>query len=224
MLKKRLKQVSDIVEEKSLIDIGSDHGYLLIDLVDKKRIIRGLAVEITDGPLDNVITNVKNNRLEDKINSLKSDGLLQIESEIADRFEAISICGMGGNLIVKIIADSIDKIEGKTLYLQPNNSEPFLRLQLQNLGYKIIEEYIIEDNGIYYEIIKAIPGSEVLNKDQVYFGPYILMNKSLNFINKYNEKYNHLITINEELSQKNIKNQRIIDEINMIREAIYETI
>lgn len=224
MLKKRLKQVSDIVEEKSLIDIGSDHGYLLIDLVEKKRIIKGLAVEITEGPLDNVITNVKNNRLEDKIISLKSDGLLQIENEISDQFEAISICGMGGNLISKIIADSIDKIKGKVLYLQPNNSEPFLRLQLQNLGYKIIEEYIIEDNGIYYEIIKAIPGSEVLSKKQIYFGPYNLTHKTLNFINKYKEKYNHLIKINEELIEKNIKNQRIIDEVNMIREAIYETI
>ncbi|WOO87489.1 tRNA (adenine(22)-N(1))-methyltransferase TrmK [Mollicutes bacterium LVI A0039] len=224
MLKERLKQVGNLVQEDSLIDIGTDHGYLIIDLLKKQAINSAMAVEITTGPLTNVETNVKNNRLTSKVECVLSDGLKRVSSESASNYQAISICGMGGALIAKIITDSLDKCQDKTLYLQPNNGEPILRERLVELGFTITDELVIVDNDIFYEIIKAIPGQSNLSAEELYFGPINLQQRTATFVAKHQEHYNHLMKINAQLLENNKENQKIINELALIKGVLSEII
>lgn len=223
MLKNRLKQVAVLVEEETLIDIGTDHGYLIIDLLNSHKIKRALAVEIATGPLENVKTNVANYRLQAKVKCLQSDGLKDIPKDITSNYAGVSICGMGGTLIAKIITDSIDKISGKSLYLQANNGEYGLRKVLVENGYTICFETICVDNGIYYEIIKAVPKPSKLSDKELYFGPHNLSQKTANFRSKHTARLNHLIDLNKQLMDKQIENQKIIAEIKILKEVLYET-
>ncbi len=224
MLKERLKQVGNLITEDSLIDIGTDHGYLIIDLLKKDVIKTAMAVEITKGPLDNVTTNVKNHRFGDKVEFFLSDGLTKVDIADTNNYDAISICGMGGALIAKILTDSADKVAGKTLYLQPNNGEQVLRTTLVSLGFKIVQELVIIDNNIYYEIIKAIPGEVKYSEQELYFGPINLKKQSNEFKSKHMEHYEHLMKINEKLIENNKRNEKINSELKMLEEVINEVI
>lgn len=223
MLKERLKQVGNLVTEDSLIDIGTDHGYLIIDLLKSGVLSSAMAVEITKGPLDNVTTNVKNHRLKELVEFRLSDGLKSVDIEDTANYQAVSICGMGGALIAKIIEDSSSKFSGKTLYLQPNNGEQKLRETLVKLGFKIEAELVISDNDIYYEIIKAVPGEVDYCLEELYFGPINLKQKSEMFMAKHREHANHLMKINEQLKLNNVQNQKIINELKMLGGMLNET-
>ncbi len=223
MLKERLKQVGNLVTEDSLIDIGTDHGYLIIDLLKSGVISSAMAVEITKGPLDNVTTNVKNHRLKERVEFRLSDGLKSVEIGDTANYQAVSICGMGGALIAKIIEDSSSKFRGKTLYLQPNNGEQKLRETLVKLGFKIEMELVISDNDIYYEIIKAVPGIADYCLEELYFGPINLQLKSEMFMAKHKEHAKHLMKINEQLKLNNAQNQKIIKELKMLGGMLNET-
>lgn len=224
MLKERLKKVSQLIEEDSLIDIGTDHGYLIIDLLQEEKIEKALAIEITKGPLQNVETNVRNHRLSNKVDSALSDGLTKVEKDIIDQYKAISICGMGGSLIAKILTDSKDKLGGQALYLQPNNGEYRLRKTLSLLGYKIVAEDVLVDNDIFYEVIRAVPGTQTLSEQELFLGPINLRTKSEQFLNKTKEKYRHTSQINCQLEKKGIENRKLINELSMLKGVLDETI
>lgn len=224
MLKLRLKEVGNLIKEDSLIDIGTDHGYLIIDLLRKQQISRAMAVEITKGPLDNVTTNVSNHPLSAQVECVLSDGLTNVSPELVANYKAISICGMGGSLISKILTDSSDLITDKVLYLQPNNGEKVLRQTLVELGFKITDELVVVDNNIFYEIIKAEPGNSVLSEEEMYFGPVNLVKLSEQFKNKHIEHHNHLMKINGNLLRNNKENQKLINEIQLIERVLNEII
>ncbi len=221
MLKKRLENVANLIAEDNLIDIGTDHGYLLIDLVQKQKITRGLAVEVVQGPLDNVKDNVKRHGL-DCIEFALSDGLTKVDKQNTDNYSSISICGMGGKLISDIITDSIDKFEGKTLYLQPNNGEQVLRRTLISNGFQITHEEVLIDNDIFYEIIKAIPGNQQLTDEEVYFGKCNLAASSDVFVAKYTDRLSHLQKISDKLRTNNVDDKHIKNEIELIEGVLNE--
>ncbi len=221
MLKKRLQTLASLITEDNLIDIGTDHGYLIIDLLQNRRIKRAMAVEITKGPLDNVKTNVVHSNTKN-VEFYLSDGLRAIKSNVISDYDAISICGMGGALISKILTDSHNKLCGKTLYLQPNNGSDKLRKTLNELGFAIIEEKVVIENNVYYEIIKARESKQKLSQKECYFGPINIINCEKNFIDKYIEKKNHLLKINKQLIENNVYNSYINEQIKMIEELFDE--
>ncbi len=224
MLKKRLKNVANLIKEDSIIDIGTDHGYLIVHLCQSDIITNALAVEITNGPLTNVKENIKKNNLSEKVKFALSDGLVNIDGSEVAKYEAITICGMGGSLISKIITQSYDKLQTKTLYLQPNNNEDKLRKTLQSLNFSIKYEELVKDNDIYYEIIKAVPGKMNLSEEEIYFGPHNIITKSNIFYEKHCSQLFHLKKINEQLIKNNVHNETLENELNLLRKVIDETL
>lgn len=219
MLKKRLQTVASLVTEKSIIDIGTDHGYLIIDLFKREVVDSALAVEITKGPLDNVMSNINSHNISN-VEFLLSDGMTKASQSQIDNYDAISICGMGGSLIAKILDDSKEKLNGQTLYLQPNTGEAKLRSMIVELGYKIVDEDIIIDNDIYYEVIKAEPGIVTYNEHELYFGPVNSRQKNDNFTAKYKSRLNHLYSIKEDLESNGACNEKIDNEISMLEKEL----
>ena len=182
-INKRLKLVASYVKDKRLADIGSDHAYLPIYLAKENKINFAIAGEIVEGPHKVSIKNVKEEGLSAVIECRKATGLDAIE--LADNIEVITICGMGGKLIADILEKGKDKLANKpNLVLQPNVGENFVREKLQELGYEITAENIIEEDGHIYEIIVAKPGVMNLSEDEINFGKYLLVEKNELFAKK----------------------------------------
>ena len=68
MISKRLELVASFVPQGAiLLDVGSDHAYLPIELVEKGHINRAIAGEVVVGPYQSAIKNVESHGLTEKI-------------------------------------------------------------------------------------------------------------------------------------------------------------
>ncbi|HHU28900.1 TPA: SAM-dependent methyltransferase [bacterium] len=213
-ISKRLEAVASFVSNNEVVlDVGTDHGLLMIYLIKNKIIERGYASDLREGPLKSAQQNVELFGLNNKIQLLLSDGL----NKMSDDVTTIIIAGMGGELISKILSNDLDKIKDKTLILQPNTQVPNLREFIMNNNLKIIDEEIIFEDGHYYEIMKVVKGQEKLSKEEIYFGPILLKKKSEIFIQKYESEYKKYINILTKLDDKHdTRKKKIIKHIKMI--------
>lgn len=180
-LSKRLQKVGDFVRKDAmLLDIGSDHAYLPIHLMQIGKIKHAIAGEVVQGPYDSAKKNVLAFGLENDVTVRLANGLAAFDPTV-DLVDTITIAGMGGHLIADILDADQDKLKDiTTLILQPNNGEQKLRQWLQDHNFKISKETILEENDKIYEIIVANPSqsSYSLSNDELLFGPILLKNKS----------------------------------------------
>ena len=109
---------------------------------------------------------------------------------------------MGGKLISDILEDGKDKLINKpNLILQPNVGESFVREKLQQLGYNIVAENIMEEDGHIYEVIVAKAGEMNLTEEEKVFGKYLLKEKSDLFIKKQKLELNKIKYILSQLQK-----------------------
>ncbi len=212
----RIKEISNLVKGNSAIDIGADHGYLLIEL-SKKGFDKLLAVEKNKGPLENCLKTLKKNDLENSINTILSDGLKQVK-DYKD-YENIIIAGMGGDLIASIINQDIEKFKNSYLILQPNNNEYKLRKFLVSEGYEIKKEVIMEENNKIYEIIVANYEPKTKHNystEDLFFGIDKTRNKEL-LLKKWNDEYKYLNELLTNLKDKNIDKSKLEKKLKIIK-------
>ncbi len=211
----RIQEISKLVKGKSAIDVGADHGYLLIELY-KKGFDKLLAVEKNKGPLENCLKTLKKYNLEEKINVLLSDGLKEVE-EYKD-YENIIIAGMGGDLIKQIIEQEKEKFKSSYLILQPNNNEYKLRKFLLSEAYEIKKEVIMEENNKIYEIIVAKfvgkVNSNYLEEDFL-FGFDKTRDKKL-LLKKWDNEYKYLKNLLIDLKDKDIDKSKLEMKLKII--------
>lgn len=151
----RLKMVADLVPRCAHVaDVGTDHGYLPIYLVNKGICERALAADVNEGPLSAARKNIALTRVKDKIETVLSDGLKAIESA-----DCVTIAGMGGELIASILEH---RKEGMTRFvLQPQRSYDVLRRFLAKSGFEIKKEALAKENDkmycAFYAVFTGIP-------------------------------------------------------------------
>lgn len=154
-LRARLLEVASYVREGAfLADIGTDHAYLPLYLLLNGRIDRALASDVSKGPLDRARVHVQMYpSVASRIRLVQCDGLCGIENY---RPNDIAICGMGGELIEKIISESEFIKNGEiNLILQPMTMEHKLRKYLVSCGYEIKNESIVCEGSKLYQIMLA---------------------------------------------------------------------
>lgn len=181
----RLQAIANLIDDCNLIaDIGTDHGLLAIYLCMTDKTKKAIASDIAVKPLKKAAQNIEKYHLEDRITTILSDGLHDIDKNS----DCIIIAGMGGHLIKKILEESPTRF--KTLILQPNLHEEVVRTSLMELGYQIVDECLIFDRNKYYPIIKAIKTTSKVNYNELEleFGPILSVKKEENFINYYQNK------------------------------------
>lgn len=152
-LKPRLAAAASYVRRGlTAADIGTDHCYLPIYLLENGISRRVTATDINEGPLEKAQRSLRGRGLEDRLLLRRADGLEGIQAFSPDD---ILICGMGGELIRDIIAASdYARSENVRLILQPMTKSPLLRLWLCENGFFIDDEALADDDKIY-EIICA---------------------------------------------------------------------
>ncbi|GGB04690.1 tRNA methyltransferase [Macrococcus hajekii] len=222
MIGSRLKRVAAYVEGNSLADIGSDHAYLPIYLINEGIIQSAVAGEIVDGPYQAAVKNVQNHQLTSVISVRKGSGLEVIDDGEVD---CITICGMGGPLIGEILLAGQSKLaSGPRLILQSNIHAAAVRTALQRLQYKITAEDIIKDKKHIYEVIVAEKGNMNLTAAEIKFGPFLLKEQNEYFNEKWLKEYKHLQHILETIQHKadqTDKAKEIEQQLKLYREAVH---
>jgi tRNA (adenine22-N1)-methyltransferase len=153
-LKGRLQKVASMAGHCSKpADIGTDHAYLPIYLVQSGICPMAIATDIKKGPLRKAEKNINKYHMQNKIELRQGDGLIPIKDDGCD---VLIIAGMGGVLIRDIIEKSIDTAkEAKFILMQPMYAEEALREFLYRYGFNILEEALAKHEGRIYAVIKA---------------------------------------------------------------------
>ncbi|MCG3412533.1 tRNA (adenine(22)-N(1))-methyltransferase TrmK [Staphylococcus massiliensis] len=199
-INQRLKRVSTYVTGDTLADIGSDHAYLPIYLIQNQHIKRAIAGEVIHGPLKAAEDNIASYGLTSSISARLGNGLAVIDP--SDDVDCITICGMGGPLIADILNNGASKlVNHPRLVLQSNiQSEP-IRRTLNELNYKIVAEALVEEKGYIYEIIVADQGEMTLSDEAYKFGPELLQEKDALFYKKWERELQALKRIQAQLNE-----------------------
>lgn len=184
-LSKRMQAVADMVTVGNRVcDVGCDHGYVSIYLVQAGISPRVLAMDVNKGPLKRAEEHVKAYEKEAYIELRLSDGLCAYKNGEAD---SLLCAGMGGRLLMKILEREPDKTESfRELILQPQSELKLFRKFLREKGYSILAENMILEDGKFYPMMKVSPksmgtGTEIQDEDTEsmdLLGPYLLQNQN----------------------------------------------
>ncbi len=150
----RLVAAASLVRGGGIIaDIGTDHGYLPIFLLQSGKVEGAFAADIGKQPLKNAEKSVEKYGLEDKISLRLSDGLCSFSPDDADEF---IFAGMGGTLIAEKLAEIPWIKNGKYHFVfQPQSRAEDLRRFLFENGFKINNEIATHEGRRVYIALDA---------------------------------------------------------------------
>jgi len=148
----RLQAVASYVPNgASLGDIGTDHAYLPVYLLQRKIIRKAIGVEKNKGPFESALQTVRSYGLAELIDIRYGDGLKPLRKAEVD---TLTIAGMGGTTILEILASNPPVLEAVTrLVLQPQGAEAQVRLSLLAQGWKIVDECLVEEDNRIYNVL-----------------------------------------------------------------------
>lgn len=194
-----LMNVSLVPEEARVADIGCDHGYASIWLVEQGVARTVIAMDVNTGPLERAREHVRRAGLETKISCRLSDGMEQLLPGEAD---TLMIAGMGGPLMIRILEDGKAVMEKvTTLVLQPQSEISDVRKYLLAHGFVLEEEKACIDGGKYYFAMRAVrSGTEELpawcEEWQYRYGTYLVRKKDevlRQFLLRERDKYSGIL-------------------------------
>ncbi|MGI6054188.1 MAG: tRNA (adenine(22)-N(1))-methyltransferase [Clostridium sp.] len=180
-LSERLLAIASLVPEGSVAaDVGTDHGYVPIWLVEKGICPSAIAMDVRKGPLERAKDHVREAGLSGRIDLRLSDGL---EKLLPGEADAIVIAGMGGGLMVRILEAGAAVFASweagkQRLILSPQSEPELVRHFLEDHGFSIYRERMVMEDGKYYVILEAGRGTMRLERDFCYiYGRYLIEKK-----------------------------------------------
>ena len=147
VLSGRLQMLADMVTPGSVLaDVGCDHGFLSIYLVQAGVCPRAVAMDVRKGPLAGAGKHIEEYGLGDYIETRLSDGLAECS---VGEFGAVVCAGMGGRLMERILTEGREKLQGvRELILQPQSELGEFRAFLRRAGYVLVQEDAVFEEGI----------------------------------------------------------------------------
>lgn len=231
-LSKRLQAVADLVTPGNRVaDVGCDHAYTSIYLVENQISPYVIAMDINQGPIERAKENIKKYGYENKIKTRKSDGLEKLH---VGEVDTVLIAGMGGGLTVQILTQHRDQLTGiKELVLSPQSEIYLVRELMQEIGFTITNENMIKEEGKYYVMMKAQANTTVidvqpyvlLSKEHAYFGRLLLESKHPILKEFLEKEHNRCSKILESLQIETTENayvrkKEISESIELINAAL----
>ncbi|WP_342268616.1 class I SAM-dependent methyltransferase [Spiroplasma endosymbiont of Aspidapion aeneum] len=182
LITNRIQAIASLIDTENIVcDIGTDHGYTAIYIAKDLKAQKIFASDINNKPLSIAKKNVKKYGVEHKVETILSDGLDFI---INDKIK-INVCiisGLGGNTILSILEKDCNLIDSYIICAHNNTQK--IRTWTKNKKYFIQNEKVIEDNNIFYEVIKInkYAGVKIKSKYDILFGPLMRKNISKAFV------------------------------------------
>lgn len=233
MISNRIQKVAKMVTKgHKVADIGCDHGYTSIYLIQNQISHYIIAMDINEGPLERAKANVINYNCQNHIELRLSNGLSKLKDNEVD---TILISGMGGNLIIDILDKNKEQFyKVKELILQPQSDIYRVRNYIQDNNFLIVDEDMLIEEDKYYNIIKAYNVSlynieetqfKLANQEEFYYGRLLLNKRNLvlysflvgelNKRNKILKNISHITTDNIKIRVKEVE-----EEINIIKKSL----
>lgn len=168
MVRLRIEALAKFIsKEDKVVDIGCDHAYLAIHLMQNEMCKKVVASDIHANALLSAKKNIQNAHLDKKIPTILSDGFSNIDVEV----DTAVISGMGASTILHIIKNTNPK-GIKKYVLQSNNDLYRLRSSLEEMGYFLNEEKVVFEKGHYYVIgLYTLHGKKLSIREKL-FGIY----------------------------------------------------
>ncbi|MCM1123988.1 MAG: class I SAM-dependent methyltransferase [Eubacterium sp.] len=217
ILSKRLQAVASMVTGGNRVcDVGCDHGFVSIYLIEQKISPRVLAMDVKIGPLNAAKEHIEERKLDRQIETRISDGLHNYNIGEAD---TLVCAGMGGRLMMRILSDDKEKTESfRELILQPQSEVEAFRAWLREQGYCITEEKMVEEDGKFYPMMRVesyrlckpngFVGDDMLCKLENRYGALLLQQKDdtlMRFLQREERIYNEILT---ELWEKGLSDEK----------------
>ena len=152
MTDNRLLTCAELVTGTKAVDVGTDHGYLAVYLVENGICNEVIACDVNEKPLDSAKKTAEKAGLTDKIQTVLSDGLDNVpEDGVTD----VVMAGMGGELISRLI-EKCCWLKNVNLVLQPMTKSEVLRKWLYDNNFRVKRELACEDNGFVYSVMQVM--------------------------------------------------------------------
>ena len=150
----RLSCVAALVRQGAVLaDIGTDHAYLPLFLLDAGRISSALCTDVNEGPLTRAREHAALTPYMGRMRFRLCDGLSELSGEAMDD---IVIAGMGGELIASILDRAPFVRDGRyRLILQPMTKQEHLRSYLYQNGFSVLREVYASAEGKHYLTLLA---------------------------------------------------------------------
>lgn len=215
-LSNRLKKIAELVDfGATVIDVGTDHGYVPNFLCEKKISRDIIATDISKNSLEKSIELTKKMGNEKFIRNILANGIVK------ENRDNIIIAGLGGIQIAEIILNSIEiSKSAKKLILQPMQKTNILRRELNNMGFEIIDEEIIFEDDRYFEIIivKFNGKKKSLDELDFYFSNILINKKDKVYLAYLSERKFELEKILNKINKDNKRSNKRRDElINLLK-------
>ena len=176
-LSKRLQAVADLVSNGvTVADVGTDHGYIPIYLVESGKNKCAIAMDINRG-LWTVQKHIFGCTVwGEQIKTRLSDGVQKLQIGECD---CVIVAGMGGGLVIKIMEDGEEIFRNLTEFiLQPQSEIAKVRQYLCEHNYRIIAEDMVLEDGKFYPMMKVANGSaEEYSTLELRYGKLLLREK-----------------------------------------------
>lgn len=225
-LSKRLLAVAELVTPgKTVADVGTDHGYIPIYLVERGLCKKAVAMDVNAGPLLRAEEHIKESGLEQYITTRRSDGVRALKKGEAD---SVVIAGMGGGLVIKILTEGREILSSvEELILQPQSDVDKVRHFLFDSGYRITKENMILEDGKYYPMMHVIKSRENETYPECFFkyGGCLIREKNQVLCQYLKKEESQLLSIKERLLPEQEKEhikvrlKEIEEELSLIKEA-----
>lgn len=232
-LSKRLELVASFVPEGSrLADVGTDHGYIPIALAERNVICRAVAMDLRPGPLERAKAHICQAGLEEQIETRLSDGLKMLTPGEAD---TVIIAGMGGELVIHILEEGRHMWKDISRFiLSPQSDLDKVRRYLEQSGFAIGKEAMVEEEGKFYTVMEAAwrecpksgSAGEEGKKSWYAYGKHLIENKDpvlVSFLAKEEKRVTKVLSrLNHEETPSESVKQAILQlgqELTIIKEA-----
>lgn len=220
-LSQRMEAVCKLLTGGNILaDVGCDHGYVAIAMVEREICPSAIAMDIRPGPLAQAASNIADRGLTDKIETRLSDGVKALQPKEA---QSIVIAGMGGDLVVHILSEGKEVCrKAKELILQPQSEIQKVRQYLWQENYEITKEDMVLEEGKYYPMMRVVPVSQKPIKPKPYemeYGAYLLSQKNPVLLQYLQKEQQTLCRIENNLKAQN-QTEAISTRLTQVRQKL----
>lgn len=194
----RIQEIANMVEDSvTVADIGTDHAFLPVLLIQQNKAKKVYACDIAEGPLNSAKETIHQYHMEDQIIPILSNGFEHVPNDT----EVAVIAGMGfytARDILEAAKERLPKL--KQIIVEVNRDVDALRKWLSKNQYRILDEQFIHDKGHDYIAISwNTERGKKLTEEELLLGPVLMQKRDGNWLEHVHRQ---ILKIEKEASYK----------------------
>ena len=167
MLDERLSLAAELYEPCDWgADIGTDHAFLPCHLLRAGICQHMIAADVSENALARARANLTRQKLIDRAEVVLADGLNAVNRKCG----CVSVMGMGGELMARILREGQDKLQGAVLVLGAHTELHLVREAIRDIGYHIVQECLCKAAGRFYVFWRAEAGPANMSAEELRYG------------------------------------------------------